>query len=731
MMLRRVGMMKRLNIPAWRMSGLRGLSTVIDKQQMTTNHVTGYGNDTAVSYAQNRAPYGCIEMERMIRNWTHGLHYNSELDDIHKSTDSDVYDLKILDAGCGIGTHIKHLGAQFSKCKFTGIDISNDMIKKATELQEQANQNSFDFKTADIRQLPFDDKSFDVVIVSQCLHHLSNPASSDIDINININYNIREEYSQAIEECYRVLSENGLLIIVYTNMKQRKHSYWHFNIFPTTVWDKLINNDRWSCFEYTDKYPFTLTNRVINCGFECNDMIVPETSHWYQNIEDQILSVATNKEKNREWKLTEGCFNYMNNDEINQFDHNLQQVVSDSGNLSHFINKINANRRFYGEGTVQSFKKISDEQRRTIYQKNHNFDEWSCTRGNYYYKEYGTTTATKTREMKSVNKLHPFFYASAPDKANIYSGDTTPSGMLVEKMGDIDEPDDCDINFGAILGNIDLSNKDCIAEMKEALFKHKFLVIPRREACYKPYTHLYIANIFGDIEDYHPINPKHYLEKELQLLPTCGTSNIGPDSFMWHTDMTWRETPSQCGLLLGMIIPPYDGDTCVLNTNYLYNILDQDIKDMLLKMRGVHDLELGYERVNRPNVREQTSGKQFKKSSYTADHPCVIAHPVTGLPHLFVNRNFTDYIYAPEDSGLDIREKECQELLDYVLNIVDDKKVNKSIDFKWQEAEVGSMIIWDNIATQHMAKDNYDQHFRLMHRAVVLGYNVPQPYQAN
>lgn len=76
-------------------------------------------------------------------------------------------DGRLLEIGCGIGRLVPH----FIEMGFevTGIDVSAAAIEVA---QAQVSEAHFD--TVDIQEgLPFPDGSFDVVVDSDCLHHLA------------------------------------------------------------------------------------------------------------------------------------------------------------------------------------------------------------------------------------------------------------------------------------------------------------------------------------------------------------------------------------------------------------------------------------------------------------------------------------------------------------------------------------------------------------------------------
>lgn len=77
---------------------------------------------------------------------------------------------RVLDLGCGPG-HNAYLFAELG-FETTGLDYSEEMIKRARELREVANQPSF--LVGDMRRLPdyFADDSFDAIWASASLLHI-------------------------------------------------------------------------------------------------------------------------------------------------------------------------------------------------------------------------------------------------------------------------------------------------------------------------------------------------------------------------------------------------------------------------------------------------------------------------------------------------------------------------------------------------------------------------------
>lgn len=110
------------------------------------------------------------------------------------------YDARILDVGCGDGYgsyKLNHLGYDV-----VGVDLSKEMIEHAKKY------NNITFLQADVRQLPFEDQTFDGVMAINVLEWMEIPAS-------------------ALDEMARVCKPNATICIgiLGPTAGPRKHHY--------------------------------------------------------------------------------------------------------------------------------------------------------------------------------------------------------------------------------------------------------------------------------------------------------------------------------------------------------------------------------------------------------------------------------------------------------------------------------------------------------------------------
>ena len=96
----------------------------------------------------------------------------------------------LLDAGCGTAPMVSLLSEKYPEAKFTGLDLTPDMIAQA---KKKGLQNA-EFMVGDCEAMPFEDESFDIVINSQSFHHYPDPQAF-------------------FNEVARVLNPGGMLVL--------------------------------------------------------------------------------------------------------------------------------------------------------------------------------------------------------------------------------------------------------------------------------------------------------------------------------------------------------------------------------------------------------------------------------------------------------------------------------------------------------------------------------------
>jgi ubiquinone/menaquinone biosynthesis C-methylase UbiE len=113
-------------------------------------------------------------------------------------------DEEVLDLGCGRGAILLMAATRLPHGRATGVDIwsskdqsGNAMEVTARNAEAESVADRIELRTADMRELPFADASFDLVISNVAIHNISDAAGRD----------------RAIDEAWRVLRPGGRLLI--------------------------------------------------------------------------------------------------------------------------------------------------------------------------------------------------------------------------------------------------------------------------------------------------------------------------------------------------------------------------------------------------------------------------------------------------------------------------------------------------------------------------------------
>ncbi|HVJ40050.1 MAG TPA: taurine dioxygenase [Dongiaceae bacterium] len=262
--------------------------------------------------------------------------------------------------------------------------------------------------------------------------------------------------------------------------------------------------------------------------------------------------------------------------------------------------------------------------------------------------------------------------------------------------------------IGAVIGNIDLAARlddGAIAEIEQAVLTHQ--VIFFRDQHLTPAQQRDFAARFGKLH-IHPIYPTVPDVEEIIVLDTDRANP--PDNNIWHTDVTFIETPPLGALLYARQLPPLGGDTTWSNSIAAYQALSPAFRQFLDGLTASHDFEKSFPRSRYGSTPEDDARWQATRSSHRpVSHPVVRTHPITGQKGLFVNAGFTlsiDQLSKPESEA--------------VLSLLFAHTAKPEFTIRWQWRE-NDLAFWDNRSTQHYALADYMPHRRVMHRATIIG----------
>ena len=262
--------------------------------------------------------------------------------------------------------------------------------------------------------------------------------------------------------------------------------------------------------------------------------------------------------------------------------------------------------------------------------------------------------------------------------------------------------------LGAIISGIDLNatlNGEAQQGLQAALVEHQVLFL--RQQFLQAEQQRDLALLFGDLH-IHPIYPAHERVAEVMVLDSHKQDLR--DNELWHTDVTFIQTPPLGCVLSAQQVPEFGGDTLWASSTAAYAALSKPMQALLDGLSASHDIRKSF-----PAARfaiTEADAARFEKAKQDhppVSHPVVRTHPVSGKKGLFVSEGFTTHIN-------ELTEAESEALLRFLFAHA--THPNFQVRWHWQ---AGDVAIWDNRATQHFANFDYGTAHRIMHRATVLG----------
>jgi len=188
----------------------------------------------------------------------------------------------------------------------------------------------------------------------------------------------------------------------------------------------------------------------------------------------------------------------------------------------------------------------------------------------------------------------------------------------------------------------------------------------------------------------------------LTVKATANSAYVAGDG--WHTDVSCDPAPIRASLLYMHEVPENGGgDTVFASMTEAYALLSEPVRELIGKLRAVH---VGAVPWRQAYGKEPPAGTQYNRTS----HPLVIAHPDSGKPLLWVNRGFVTHIEG-------VSRLESRHLLEMLFHHIE-ATPRVQCRVRWDKH---TLVIWDNIATQHHAVWDYFPHTRHAERVSVVG----------
>ena len=262
------------------------------------------------------------------------------------------------------------------------------------------------------------------------------------------------------------------------------------------------------------------------------------------------------------------------------------------------------------------------------------------------------------------------------------------------------------VTIGAEIHGIDLArplDPDTFLRLEAALIEHK--VIYARDQHMTPAQHVALGRLFGPLEQ-HPFRPQGEAP-ELLVLDNHKTNPV-LSTDVWHSDTTFRESPTKYSILRADIIPALGGDTLWADMSAAYDGLSEATRRLIDGLSAVHDF-MNFRRLFKDTDEDRKRLREMEIKFPNPVHPVVRTHPVSGRKAIYVNPQFTKQIVG-------MSEQESRALLDLLFEQAHVPEYQFRL--RWKPATI---VFWDNRSTQHYACNDYYPNRRRMERVAVIG----------
>jgi ubiquinone/menaquinone biosynthesis C-methylase UbiE len=233
-------------------------------------------------------------------------------------------EMLVLDAGCGTGNYaqavVDHVG------HIEAVDLNPGMLEVAAgKLADYEAQGRISFRSAPIDELPFEDATFDGVMINQVLHHLPDDPAKGFPAHL-----------RAFRELARVSKPDGVLVVNTCSQEQLRRGYWHYHLIPEAA-DALRN--RYAPLD-------DLIGILNTCGFNYRGSFAPTDApvqgEPYLNPSGPLSG---------EWRDGDSVWSLVSEDRLQWVKAKIQ-ALKDSGELESYVARNDAPRLHIGQATV-------------------------------------------------------------------------------------------------------------------------------------------------------------------------------------------------------------------------------------------------------------------------------------------------------------------------------------------------------------------------------------------
>ena len=265
---------------------------------------------------------------------------------------------------------------------------------------------------------------------------------------------------------------------------------------------------------------------------------------------------------------------------------------------------------------------------------------------------------------------------------------------------------------GAEISGVDASQPlgaEVVAELRRALALHCAIFL--RDQDLTPGQQKAFARHFGPLAQTPFIQPLEGHPEMMRIVREADEKKKQNFGGRWHSDMTFSAEPVLGTCLYARESPAVGGDTIWSNQMLAFEALSPALQKTLEGMKVMHSAKRSYgpQGVYADDDLKSMRIKASEEALKEQAHPCIRTHPESGRKILFVN-----WVYAVRFEGM--TEEESAPLLDFLNR--HSQRPEFQIRFRWRK---GSLALWDNRSTQHIAVNDYAGYRRVMDRVTIAG----------
>jgi taurine dioxygenase len=272
--------------------------------------------------------------------------------------------------------------------------------------------------------------------------------------------------------------------------------------------------------------------------------------------------------------------------------------------------------------------------------------------------------------------------------------------------------------LGAEIRGIDMRrpmDPETFKAVHDAWMKHLVVVFPDQPVTDQ--EHVAFTRHFGEPEIFHQTSlhlrsdrvreiflVSNVDENDRLMTPAEPSQKQLSSSRQWHTDSSYRTTPSVGSLLHGIEISRTGGITQFINMYMVYDELPDGLRREVEGRKARHDFGMLHKLVgNPPPTKEEAAAMP------PAWHPLVRRHPVTGRKSLYISSIYNDAIEGLEEGA---SRRLIEELSDFAA------QPKYMYRHEWEPHDV---LMWDNRCTVHAVTPHDPKERRVMHRTTIVG----------